>query len=167
MLFALIRECKKIAREKWRSSLQIRSVRARMYVSCDRYQGFWQFGSRAPLLLSLSLPQSLPLPLPRSALPFSSWTVLRSLFCVCSLLQFLQIAARDQQARVRSKVRKKNSQISLPPRRPTALPTSTPTHVSRGTLNLFFREPRISYNFVVMLRGRYAADTDGLRLREF
>lgn len=107
MLFALIRECKKIAREKWRSSLQIRSVRARMCVSCDRYQGFWQFGSRAPLLLSLSLPQSLPLPLPRSALPFSSWTVLRSLFCVCSLLQFLQIAARDQQARVRSKVRKK------------------------------------------------------------
>lgn len=30
----------------------------------------------------------------------------------------------------------------------------------RDTLNLFSREPNISYNFVVMLRGRYASDTD-------
>lgn len=109
MLFALIRECKKIAREKWRSSLQIRSVRARMCVSCDRYQGFWQFGSRAPLLLSLSLPQSLPLPLPRSALPFSSWTFSLRLFASSV---FANCRARSASSRALKSKKKKFTNLS-------------------------------------------------------
>jgi len=93
-------------REKWRSSVQKKAARflgVYVCVSGDRYQGFWQFGSRPPLQsvgrsprrrssAAASASASASVDVAATA-PFSSWTVLRCFFCVYSLLLFLQIAA--------------------------------------------------------------------------